>query len=1144
MSRLLLVAALALAPYVTWAQGTIQGTVRDEGGQPLPGANVIIRDTMLGAATGADGRYTIANVPAGTHVLVASFVGFAPQQREVTVRSGETVTVDFALRVGIELEGITVDALGFAAAADRLGTSQTSVDGSAIVRSGETNVLRGLAAKAPGLNVTASGGDPGSSTRILIRGQNSIQGNNQPLIVIDGVPVSNSTVGSGVAGVQQQSRLNDLNPEDIESVEVLRSASAAALWGSRAQAGVIVITTRSGRARARPNVSFRSTISVDEVNKVAPLQTAYGAGINGLYQFVPAGGLTWGDRIADRPGGADQVNDAPTAPTAIGRQTGRQYFAIPNGTLANPHGGKRSQEVFDHSAALFGTGLFLDNTVSASAGDANGRYYLSAGFLTQDGVVRTNSDYERTSIRLNAERAISSQLRVDGSANYVRVASNRIQQGSNLSGILLGGWRQPPDFDMGDYLVDYYPAGLQSVPLVNRHRSYRNPLGAGNPIYDHPFWTIERNINATLVNRIQGRVGLSYDPLPWLNLTSRVGSDYYVDRRQIYFPPLSAAELTGFSGEQSISEFQLNADFIGRATRDLTRDLTGTFLLGLALNHREADQLVAQQRTFINPVDYRTLANAELQNITAGTSQTVIRTLGLFGEADFGFFDQLFVKLTGRLDNSSTFGPEAQSTFFYPSVSAAWQFSQLLPEVPALSFGKLRASWGVVGREPGAYTASTPFFAATVGDGYTGFNTLSAAAYGGGFRQAASLGNPGIVPERTREFEVGADLRFLQDQLSLSAVYYDNRTTDAIFGVQVASSTGHTSRQANAATLENRGIELSADMQWPRVGRFSWNTYASWWTNRNTVVDLAGVEEFSLGGFVGSTSSLVQGEPFGVIFGTRWRRAPAGCTVDTPRQNCEPLSASEQQAGFTVASGTGLVLDANGFPMEAASSGVLGDPNPSWRAAIGNTLRYGDLSLNVLFDFSIGNDVWSGTKGALYYFGTHGDLGRTTTVSAQEAQTLRNWLGCTLVQLATPGGCARLGTTGGNGTVRANPDGSYTFRGYVEDFGRGPVIVDEYWFRSGPGSGFTGPTEQFIEDGSFVRLREVTFSYTWRDQTVRRLGLAGIDFSLTGRNLLTFTNFSGIDPETNLTGPSNAQGLEYFNNPFTRSYQFSVRFNY
>ena len=1128
---------------------TVRGTITDQNGDPLPGASVrIVDNTTVGASTDVDGVYEITAVPLGQQTLVATFVGFVEEQREVTLSAGQTVTANFTLRSGIEIEGITVDALGFAQNQDQLGTSQSSVAGDALQRSGETSVLRALSAKAPGLNVTASGGDPGSATRIVIRGQNSIQNDNQPLIVVDGVPVFNSTTGGGgVEGVQASSRLNDLNPEDIQSVEVLRSASAAALWGSRAQAGVIVITTKKGQAARpnRPSVSYSSRLSIDELNRAPDLQRSFGQGNSGLYEFVPGGGRSWGDRIANRPGGADEFNT--TGAFAEGQITGQRYFPIPNGTFADPNGGRNSQELFNIYDDLFQNGVYTDNNLTVSGSDANGQYFLSGGYLSQDGIIRENSNLERASLRLNAERNLSSKLNVAGQAAYIRTTSDRIQQGSNLSGIFLGGLRQSVDFNAEDYLVDYFPNGEGGVALLGRQRGYRDPLGsrASGPIYDNPLFSINRNINKSQINRFQGQVSSNYDVLDWVTLTARLGSDYFTDRRFIFYPQFSGEQSGGQQQEQEVVQFQVSGDLLARANRDLTDDISTSLLLGLNLNHRESDFISATLTGFTLPIfplgvdaPYRNLGNGANENVTAGTSQSVRRTVGYFGEAGFDLYDQVFLNLTGRFDQASTFGPESNDLFFYPSASLAWQFTETLGgNAGPLSFGKIRASYGEVGSEPDPYLSETYFVPASTGDGFTSFG-LDAALYGGGFARSARQGSAILDPERKKEFEVGTDLRFFGDRLSASAVYYNNSTQNALLNVDVAPSLGFTVRTSNAATIENEGIELSLDAAWPRVGDFSWNTYASWWTNDNIVTDLAGAEEVGLAGFVDPSSSLVVNQPFASLFGTRWRRAAAGCTEDSFLENCEPLTDGEMADGFSIASGDNRVLDENGFPIPAQSQGLIGDPNPDWRASIGNTLQFKDLSLNVLFDASIGGQVYNGTRAALSFFGRAGYQDWYSTISAAEATSLVDYRGCTVADAASRApGC-------GEGTAVQNADGTYSFRGTIDDFGSGPVIVNEYYFRVGPGSNFTGPSEPWVEDGSFVRLREVTLSYNLRSAAIQRLGLSSINLAATGRNLWIGTDYQGIDPETNLTGPGNGQGLDYFNNPSSRSYQFSIRFTY
>jgi hypothetical protein len=363
-----------------------------------------------------------------------------------------------------------------------------------------------------------------------------------------------------------------------------------------------------------------------------------------------------------------------------------------------------------------------------------------------------------------------------------------------------------------------------------------------------------------------------------------------------------------------------------------------------------------------------------------------------------------------------------------------------------------------------------------------------------------------LKPEMTSETEFGLDLRFLNDRISLSATKYINKTTDALLGVTVAASSGYTARTANAAKLENKGTEVQLIAEWLRIEPFSWTTTVNWSQNFNKVTDLSGVTQVGLSGFVGAVSSAILDQPVGVMWGTRWARTSSGA----------------------------LSLDANGFPFVDASSGVIGDPNPVWRSGIINTLRYERLTLNVVVDISRGGKVWNGTKGALYSYGTDVDMDMWTTISATDAATLKNWRGVTPASVIA-----------GSATQKKyykNADGSVSFRGKVGNFGGPTVIMDEEWFVNGRGNGFNGPTEMFMEDGGFVKLREVSLSYTL---PLTFWGMRSATVSVTGRNLKIWTDYTGVDPETNLGGPNtNGLGIDYFNNPTTKTWIVSLQIEY
>jgi len=1072
---------------VAFAQlGAIRGRVTDaQTGEALPGANVFLLNTVYGAATDASGFYLIRNVVPGTYTLVARYVGYQEFRQSVRVTPGDTITVNVRLAPGlIQVSPIVVTAIGTEEERAKLGTSVSSVTGDQISRTGFTTVMSSIAVKAPGVFTVDAVGDPGSATRIVLRGPRSLQTANQPLIVVDGVPIWNSTFGISVGNVSTISRYVDINPEDIESIEIMKGPAAAAIWGARAANGVIVIKTKSGTfsSQRKIRLSLRGRIHSSELLRPFPLQREFGQGIDGTYVWNSA--LSWGDRIADRPGGPDSLArpDYPYSRIVV----------------------KRSKETYDHATELFRKPITWNTSLEVSGGDEWGSFYLNAERLSEQGIILANSDFKRTSIRANVSRRFAENITARVNAAYVKTSTNRVQQGSNISGLLLGAYRTPPDFNNKPYLVTYVsPTGAK---FPNSHRSYRNGEGipTSTPGYDNPFFTIYEVKTLFYTDRVFGSAEISYEPFKWLNLTYRIGADYYTDRRNQHFPVQDASYFgNGFLSRNVISQFQVNSDIMARFKYQFGKLLSSSLLIGFHLDHEQTDQTYVQGSRFILPDAPSYIQNS--LDYLPDEGKTIVRTGAFYGELGLDVLDQLYVRLSGRNESASTYGQKGKKTYFFPSASVAWEFTKLplLSAQSILSFGKVRAAVGLAGVRPPAYITKTYVINGVFGNGWG--PTINTVYYGGGAVQSAQLGNPEIRPELTTETEFGFDLKFLNDRLGLSVTRYINNTRDAILNVAVPPSSGFSTRWANSAKIENKGTEVQVTAEWLRLAGFSWTTTVNWSQNRNKVVELApGIESIGLAGFVDPSSRAVAGYQMGVIYGSRWERDSLG----------------------------NIVLDANGFPVPAARYGVLGDPNPDWRAGIINTLRYARLTINVVVDISKGGKIWNGTKGALYYFGTHGDQTWWTTISKDDAKTLKNYLGRTPYEMIDAGSKAYV----------MNPaDSSVSFRGYVHDFGRGRVLVDEYYFRSGPGSGFTGPSEQFIEDGGYIKLREISITY---NLPFRRFGFESIDFGLILRNFKIWTKYTGIDPETNLTGPTNGQGLDYFNNPPMKSIVFSISINY
>jgi len=1071
----------------------VNGTVAtDYGTEGFAGATVLVKGTGIGTVTDARGEYRL-KIPASGTTLVFSAVGMQAVEEPI----GGRTTIDVQLQSDSkQLDQVVITALGLKGERDQFASSVSTLAGSKIAKSGETSLLTGLSGKASGVLITRNGGDPGAGAYIQIRGQNTINGNAQPLFIVDGMPVSNSSDNLGTAagnGIVQQSRINDINPEDIERMEVLKGASAAALWGTRAANGVIIITTKKGRnTNGKVNISFKSTVSFDRVNKMPPLQRSYGQGSGGNY--IQGNRNSFGDRIADRTGGPDTYVTEPGAPGYQGVvifPDGTSRYAVAPGTAANPHGGKNSRETYDHTKDVFQTGHFTDNNLNISGGNERSNFMVSYANLNQEGVVKAFSNYQRNTARVSMANQFTEWLRLSANVGYAKTGSSRIQEGDNVEGIMLSGLRTPPDYDNAYYTGTYTnPAGQV---FNNAHVSYRNPLGRDlSTIYSNPLWNIENNRNTSDVDRLIGNLELDLTPAPWLTVTGRTGIDNFTDNRLERFARNSAKFLNGYLSKNWITEKQFNTDVFANATKTFNNDFSGSLLVGVNYNSRRRATLSDAITNLIVPTAPDILTNALNSNLTASNYNSLIRTYAYYAQAEVQAYNMLFLTLTGRNESASTFGAKTSSGFFFPSAALAWQFTQLpsLENNPLLSFGKLRLTWGQVGIQPQPYQNFTTFGPAAYGDiyGFTGGLSAASALYGGGYVRSTTAGNDFLRPERKTEAEVGVDLRFLNNRFSLSATAYTNKTKDVILSLSVPNETGYTIRNSNAAELSNRGLELDAGADL-LPGKFKWNLSANFSLNRNKVISLAGATAYILPDSYMQNSSLVPGQPFGVFYSTDFLKDESGK----------------------------YVLDVNGFPQGGTGNEIIGDPNPNWRGGLGSTFSYKGFSLYALFDRVAGNDFFNGTRGSMYAFGVHGDQGNT---------------------VVTPAGGLK------DVTGRTIPAGT-PFQGQIKDFGAGPVALNQAWWQGRGTASNSASYRQFVEDASVSRLRELTLTYSLRSPALRRFTrLSNVDFSLTGRNLVLWTKYTGTDPEVNISGAGLSRGQDWFTNPNTKSLLFSVKVTY
>lgn len=1083
--RLAVFLALLAWPALASAQepARITGRVTDASGAPIASASVFIQSLNVSTLSTQDGAFTLvvpaSRISTGREVQVtAQTIGYQAGTATLTLRPGETATQDFQLGLDVlKLEGIVATGQGMTRSRTQLGSVVNSVTSDEIRQSREPNIVAALAGKAPGVVVTSSSGDPGAGAYIQIRGAASVVGGTQPLFIVDGTPIDNTTVNIGTTASISSSNLNsqnatggvsasnrgvDLNPNDIESIDILKGAAATAIYGSRAANGVVIVTTKSGRPGAT-RASFGSSYGVDKVTSVQPLQRQYGQGFDLAAvgeTGVDPGVVSWGARL-----------DGST-PT------------------------------YDHAREVYDNGSRVENNLTLSGGSDRTTYYLSLGWLSQDGVIVGPQNFERKSVRLKGTQKVRDDLTIGGNFAYTDSDGDFVQRGSNISGIQLGALRTPPEFNNLPYLD----------PVTGLHRSYRNPSPTSTTAsrgYDNPFWVANELTNTASVGRTFGNVSLDYTPFAWLTLRYLLGADYSSDERLSLFPKSSSDFPTGRLIRGNIVTKVFDQSLTGTLSRTLSEDLRGSLTVGLNLNQQEFRSNITDGKNLILGTDETDFAVDKVGD----EYKYRIRTDGYFANAQVDVLDQVYLTGTLRADGSSTFGGDSKR-FLYPGVSVAWEFTRN----PAfstnfLNFGKLRASWGASGRQPPVFSNVSSFTTGTFNDGWISPNGLESLYQGReGVFSETTLGNDDIEPERKTEIEAGADLAFLNRRLAVGATYYNRKTRDAILQLPLPPSTGYFQQYRNAASFDNHGWELTLDLIPVQTDNFSWNVAGQWAANTSCVTDLAGAEHVFLNGFSGGSAvELVQPDPvtgkchpFGVHFGQDFVRFGRGIEID----------GANIDGAFPSARAGDLYIDADGFPVLDPQFRVVGDPNPDWTASVRSTFTlFSNLRVSGLIDISRGNEMWNGTKGALVYFGTH------------------------------------------EGTLAWRGEGKDTiFPGAGPGEGQTVKLNWNTW-GTDKGNSFTGPMSISIEDASYVKLRDISVSYTIPgtagasalSQSFARwlggVGLSSVDLTVSARNLKTWTDYSGIDPESNLTNQSIGRGIDYFNNPQTRTFIFTVNLN-
>ena len=1023
MKKILLLVFLLAGILQSYAQErSITGVVTSASDKStLPGVNVSVKGRMHGTTTNMDGQYTLTVSP-DDKVLIFSFVGMKTQ--EVTIGKNNTINVSLKSDA-LAINEVIVTAMGIKREKKALGYAVQDVKGSELVKSKESNIVNALNGKIAGVQITNSSGAPGASSQIIIRGGTSLQNDNQPLFVVDGIPIDNSTGTGGVGGsefngigatnISNSNRAMDINPEDIESVSVLKGPAAAALYGLKAASGAIVITTKRG-AKGQVKVSFGSKFSFDKVNKLPSQQDMYKQGpVDNLGNMDTR--LSWGDKFG------------------------------------------ANEPIYNNLKNFFDDATSWEHNVSVSGATEKTSFYLSASNIDQTGIV-PKTDYEKNSFRLNAEQKINEYISIGANANFISSNTTKTLTGSGLWG------------SSGGYMTS-----IMQWPRNDNMSNYLNPDGSKRRLLpdvdyfediDNPYWTVRNNPVTSKVTRFIGNIHTAITPVKWLSINYKLGVDYYNQfDKSVRGTGTSLKNWNEGGVAETNNEYQLlNSILMANIHKEVIPGLNMDLMVGhsLEITKRNANSWKGQD--FIEP-SFISINNTDLSRRDIRQSNTEKRLMGVFADFKVGYKNMLYAEFTGRNDWSSTL-PIGNHSFFYPSASTGFIFSELLPRNNIFSYGKVRASWAQVGKDAPIYKTKTSFFVAET--------------IGGGFKNSWTGGNPELKPETTTSYEFGADLRFFNGRLGMDFTYYNIKSEDQILSPRVSNATGYILKYVNAGTVENKGIELTLTANPIRTKNFRWDILANITKNKGKVKDLPGdlqimyVTEAQVA--TGKAASFEDGAFLG-ISGMKWKTNDQGQTL----------------------------IGSDGYPMtDTDATKYIGDREPDLSVGITNDLSYKNFRLSFLFDIRVGGDVFNATEHEMIYSGL-----------SEETE--------------------HRGETKVFDGVVAQPDGSFV-KNTQE------VILNQKYYQEI----YTRNAPFFIEEASWVRLRSLSLTYKLPQNIIRKTPFTNLDFTVTGRNLLLFTDYSGMDPEVSAGGAgvtgAGSSGIDYLGVPATKGLSLGIKANF
>lgn len=1055
---------------------TVRGIVTtEEDGEPVIGASVIVKGTSLGTVTDVNGRFELSGLPPSATRLLISYISLMAKEVAIAPQVSVTLKSDTHL-----LDEVVVTALGISREKKALGYTAQEVKQNALVQGKDNNLLNSLSGKIAGVRITNTQGDVGSS-RIVIRGETSIAGENQPLFIVDGIPVDNSQLNARSSGRDFKNAIADLNPEDIKTLTVLKGPNAAALYGARAAHGAIVITTKGGDKRQKGiGITLHSSTQVSFVATLPEFQNLFGQGAGGRFSYVDGKGAGVNDGVDESWGPRLDIGllipqfDSPL--DADGNRVATPWVSHPN-------------NVRDY----FRMGISTNSGISVARGDDKYQFRVGYNYEKQVSIV-PDAGTNKTNISLNTDYHLAKWIVVGATANYIVYTAPSLPGSATPSGSNVRSNSPMLQFLWFGRQVD--TNSLKADYTRNWNSSY----------YDNPFWSASYNTQSQERHRLIGDLHAEFRLTDGLNVRFRTSTDWYNDRRKskVKWGSAGAGSPYGSYAEDAYTVKENNTEVLATYIKQLNKNWGIDALLGFNVRNKQYENNY-QAAPRLAVADLYTLTNSR-DPLTSSNDFYRLRQYGLYGSIQLDYRRWAFLNITGRNDWSSTL-PVDNNSYFYPSVTASVLLSEAFGwRSKAVNYLKIRGGWSQVGAD------ANPYQLATVFTSETAFN-------GNPLQSSSTIGmNPNLKPEKTSSIEAGFEAAFWDNRLCLDFTYYKTDSRNQILKLATTAASGYTSQVRNAGHIRNRGYEIQLGAVPIQTSKgFRWNLDLNYGANSSKVVKL---DDEGLITSYQLYSSGIQilasvGEAYGTLFGTSYVRDANG----------------------------NVVVDANGLPKISTTNKTLGKFTPDWTGGISNTFSYRSLSLSYLIDASVGGSIFSNTNKTGKYTGV-----LANTLSGRDAEHGGLWY-----YTDAMGNNVRLPespsySVSSDGLYYAQVNGQSTrvyqdgimVEGVTESGSKNEEVVsaEKYYHR------IYSIAEANVYDASYVKLREVALSYRLPRLWTQKLHLQEASVTLTGRNLWTiYKSVPNIDPESALT-TGNAQGVEAYSLPTTRSFgvNLSVKF--